>query len=445
MSQIGERNGRQLRHLVLERQRRHRVPGIHGSVVRDGAPLWQGGVGCADVGAPESPPDADSQFLIASITKTFTAVLVMALRDEGKLALDDSVEKFVPESGHTALSLRQMLAHVSGMQREPVGDSWEQLEFPDREALVRGFGEAERVLRPHHLWHYSNLAYAMLGEVVSRVEGRPWAECLQARVLSPLGMSRTTVGLASGAVSGYYVTPYSDVPVPEPVVDQRAMAPCGALASTPDDMGRWAAFLADPVEEVLHPDTLDEMCQPQILADLDRWQLAWGLGLMLLRRGERIFVGHTGGMPGHVSGLFTHRPSGTGAVALMNSTSSPDPAALAVDLVECVLDQDPADPEPWQPGRQVPAELRGIIGHWYSEGSPYAFSVREGHLEARATDAPEHQPPSVFAPVGENLYRTVSGRETGELLRITRDERGEVVKMNWASYRVTREPLGFGQ
>jgi hypothetical protein len=207
----------------------------------------------------------------------------------------------------------------------------------------------------------------------------------------------------------------------------------------------WGAFVAAPTTEVLDPDTLEEMCQPQIMADLERWQVAFGLGFMLLRSGERLYVGHTGGMPGHITGLFTHRPSGTSAVALMNSTSAPDPAALAADLANHVLDHDPEEPALWLPGTEVPSELEDLIGRWYSEGAPFVFSVREGHLEAKAADAPEHKPASVFERIGEDLYRTVAGRETGELLRITRDETGHVVKMNWATYLVTRKPLAFGE
>ncbi len=440
-----EQTGRQLRRMLLDRQSKHRVPAIYGAVAREGSTVWGDGVGSADLADPGAPPDEDAQFLIASNSKTFTAVLVLALRDEGRLSLDDTLDTFIPESKHPGITVRQMLAHVSGMQREPVGDVWETLEQPDREQLVAGFGEAERVLKPHHRWHYSNLAYAMLGEVIARLDGRDWFDSVQARILRPLGMTRTTVGLTGRHVHGYYVPPYSDVPVPEPVLDLKAMAACGGLASTATDMLTWGSFVANPTDEVLHPDTLEEMCQPQIMADLERWQLAFGLGFMLLRSGDRIYVGHTGGMPGHITGLFTHRQSATSGVALMNSTSAPDPAALAVDLANHVLEHDPADPEPWAPGTAVPEELAGVIGRWYSEGTPFVFSVRQGRLEARGALMPEHKPPSVFEKVDDDLYRTVSGRETGELLRITRDEHGEVVKLNWATYPVTRKALAFGE
>ncbi|HSE70533.1 MAG TPA: serine hydrolase domain-containing protein [Nocardioidaceae bacterium] len=434
-----------MRRILLDRQTRHRVPGLFGGVVRQGQLAFGEGVGAGDVATPDVAPDEDTQFLIASNSKTFTAVVVMALRDEGKLGLDDTLDRFLPETSHQGITVRQMLAHVSGMQREPVGDVWDTLEQPDREQLVAGLDEAERVLRPHHRWHYSNLMYALLGEVVARVDGREWYDSVKARILDPLGMTRTTVGLSGRAATGYYVPPYTDVPVREPELDFKAMAACGGLASTPRDLAAWSGFLASPVSEVLHPDTVEEMCQPQIMADLERWTLGFGLGFMLLRSGDRIHVGHTGGMPGHISGLFTHRPSGTGGLVLMNSTSAPDPAAFAVELADHVLDHEPAEPEPWRPGTTVPEELAGVVGRWYSEGSPFVFRVREGRLEAKAAGAPEHKPASVFERIGDDLYRTTSGREIGELLRITRDEHGEVLKMHWATYLVTRRPLAFGQ
>jgi CubicO group peptidase (beta-lactamase class C family) len=445
MTELREDTIRRLHRTVLDRQRAGRLPGVFAGVVRGGGLLWQEGLGVAHLDDPGTPPDDDHQFLVASNTKTFTAVLVMALRDEGRLSLDDTLDTFVPEVTQPGLTIRQCLAHVSGMQREPVGDVWETLQNPDRAELVAGFNEAERVHAPHHLWHYSNLVYSMLGELVARIDGREWYDSLKARILDPLEMRRTTVGLMGSAVTGYYVPPYSDVPVQEPLLDFKALAACGGLASTATDMARWSSFVADPAAEVLAKDTLDEMCEPQIMIDRERWAGAFGLGFMLLRSGNRMYVGHTGGMPGHITGLFTHRETGTGGLVLMNSTSAPDPAAFAMQLADHVIDNDPVEDEVWRPGTEVPAELAGVLGLWYSEGAPFVFSVKQGRLEARAQALPEHKPSSVFEKVSDDVYRTVKGREAGELLRITRDAEGNVTKMNWATYLVTREPYAFGE
>jgi CubicO group peptidase (beta-lactamase class C family) len=445
MTSLSKGTRKQLHRIVAERQRKFRVPGIAAGVGRDGALVWSDGVGAADIETPDSPPTDDTQFLVASHTKTFTAVLVMALRDEGKLSLEDPVESYIPESKHGGVTIRQMLSHVTGMQREPVGDVWDTLTYPDRDELITGWNAAEKILKPHFKWHYSNLVFSVLGEIVARVDGREWAESLQARILDPLEMRRTTVGLAGNAAVGYYVPPFSDVPVLEPVLDTKALDPAGGLASTLTDMVAWGSFLADPTDDVLSADTVEEMCQPQIMADLDRWQLAWGLGLMLVRDNDRVWVGHTGGMPGHITGLVVQRQTKTVGVVLMNSTAAPDPAAFAVELGGYVIDNEPLTAPVWRPGTAVPAELTGVLGQWFSEGRPITFSVSEGHLEAKADGQPDWMPPSVFVRLANDVYRTESGRETGELLRITRDEGGVVVRLNWATYRFTREPLAFGE
>lgn len=435
---------RELERIALDRQRSGRVPGLYAGIARHGELVWGAGIGAADVGDLDTPPGPDDQFLIASNTKTFTAVLVMQLRDEGRLSLDDTIDTHLPEVTHHGLTIRSMLAHASGMQREPVTDVWDTLRFPDREELLAGFNDAERVGKPHDVFHYSNLVYGVLGELVARLDGRSWAESLQTRILDPLEMRRTTVGLHGRSVSGYFVPPYTDVPIPEPETEQRALAPCGALASTATDLATWSAFVADPVAEVLSSDTLEEMVQPQILSEPVRWASAYGLGFQLVRKDDRVFAGHTGGMPGHISGVFTDRASGTGAVVLMNNTAAPDPAAFAVELAIEAIEHDP-EPEPaWRPGTHVPDELRGLVGLWFSEGRPFVFSVREGRLEARAQDQPEHIPAARFRQVEPDVYRAEVGRERGELLRVTRDAAGRPVTMHWATYLVTREPLAFG-
>jgi CubicO group peptidase (beta-lactamase class C family) len=333
------------------------------------------------------------------------------------------------------------------MQREPVGDAWAALVQPTTEELLAGFADAEAVGRPHDRWHYSNTVFAILGELVARLDGRSWEESLLARLLVPLELRRTSVGFDGGPqAQGYYVAPYDDVPRPEPVIDFRAMAPCGGLASTATDLARWSSFVAAPDPDVLSPDTMEEMCQPQAVIDVVDWQAGMGLGLFLVRsQGGRTWVGHTGSMPGHISGVFTHRESGTGALVLMNSTAAPDPAALAVALGEHVLQHDPAEPAPWTAGTELPAELAGLRGLWFTEGSPFVFSIVAGHLEARPPDLPEDRPSSVFERVGDDVYRTIQGRERGELLRVTRDDQGAPVALHWATYLVTREPLAFGE
>ncbi len=445
MTDLLDATTRSLHRIALDKQREGRVPGLYAAVCREGRHLWGEGVGQADVGE-ERAPSADDQFLIASNTKTFIAVMVMQLRDEGRLSLDDLLGDHVPEVSHP-ITIRQCLAHVSGMAREPLGDVWETLENPSAKELRRDFDDVERVLRPHDHWHYSNVVYAMLGQLIEELDGRSWEESLRTRLLRPLEMTRTTNGFDDGPhVSGYYVAPYDDVPRPEPVMDLKALAPCGGLASTAKDLATWSAFVADP-GELLSADTIEEMCQPQILLSTESWNAAMGLGFFLVRTPTgRTYVGHTGGMPGHITGVFTHRESGTGGIVLMNNSAPVPPDAFAIELAEHVVEHDPVDPEPWRPGTEIPDEFRGLLGRWFSEGQPFAFWVEQGELHARIDKpAAAKLAPSRFVKVSDGVYRDVAGRERGELLRVTRDADGTVTKLNWATYLFTREPIAFGE
>jgi CubicO group peptidase (beta-lactamase class C family) len=436
---------RHLHRTALARQRAGRLPGLYAGVCRGGRLVWGEGIGVAEVGA-ERAPAADDQFLIASNTKTFVAVMVMQLRDEGRLSLDDLLGDHVPEVSHP-ITIRQCLAHVSGRAREPLGDVWETLEQPDTKTLRRDFDDVERVGRPHDHWHYSNVVFAMLGQLIAELDGRSWEESLRTRLLLPLEMRRTTVGFDGGPhATGYYVAPYDDVPRPEPVLDLKAMAPCGGLASTARDLATWSAFVADP-GSLLSADTMAEMCQPQVLLDPERWNGAMGLGFFLMRSaGGRTWVGHTGGMPGHITGVFTHRESGTGGIALMSSTAAPAPDTFAIDLADHVVAHDPVEDAPWTPGTHIPDDYRPLLGRWFSEGQPFVFWVEHGELRARI-DKPgaEALTASCFEKVSDDVYRDRSGRERGELLRITRGPDGSVTTMSWATYLFTREPIAFGE
>lgn len=442
---FSDETNRALTTRALTAQTDGRVPGLAAGVARKGRMEWFTGVGTIDLASPGDTPDEDTQYAVASNSKTFTAVAIMALRDEGRLDLDDTVEQHLSDSSHARVTIRQLLSHTSGMQREPIGDVFDTMVMPSREELLAGWSGAERVGRPHDRWHYSNLGYSVLGEIITRLDGCTWEESIRRRILDPLEMTRTGPTPSGRMAKGYYVPPFADVPLEEPVFDAAAMNPAGGLRSTPTDLARWGGFIANPVEEILSPDTLEEMCQPQVMADTLAWTSAWGLGLQLVRHQGRTWVGHTGGWPGSITGLFTERSSATTGLILMNNSAPVPPAAAAIDLGTIAIEREPVAPEPWEPGTQVPEDLVPLLGHWYSEGSHYVLSVRQGTLEARAAGQPKEQPSSVFEVDGTDRYRTVSGRESGEALRVQRDTQGAVSHFNWATYRFDRQPMAFGE
>jgi CubicO group peptidase (beta-lactamase class C family) len=429
----------ELRREVVRLQVESPAPSVNAALFRDQEVLWSDAIGLADIesGREASP---DTQYAIASITKTFVAASVLILRDERKLELDDPLGRHLEEGDREGVTLRRLLAHVSGIQREPPGDVWDTLEMPDRQELLASLADAEQVLPPRKTWHYSNLAYALLGEVVHRCSEVPCEQFMQERLLGPLGLERTTWGPGEGAATGYYIDRFADVATAQPIVDKRAVAPAGALWSTTGDLARWGAFLADPDPKVLAPDSVEEMHALQVMADPATWTLGWGLGLMLHRRGERLLAGHDGGTVGHASHLCYARKEKVG-LALLTNTENPLPTFDAVALTAKAADALPAEPEPWRPGAPLPNELEGVLGIWWGEGVDWWFEWRGGKLEARRPGRPAR---ATFEPETPDRFRTVSGREQGELLRIVRDENGVPVRLYWATYPFTRVPHAFG-
>jgi CubicO group peptidase (beta-lactamase class C family) len=430
------------RRLVLEAQSEGRLPSISAAAFRGGEVVWDDAVGLADVDR-RTDATTDTQYAVASITKTFTAASMLQLRDAGRLDLEDPLSRHIPEAVHGTPTLRRLLSHASGLQREPPGEVWETLRFPDEQELLTSLEEAEQVLPPSAAWHYSNLAYALLGHVVSRVSGTPFQDYVRERLLSPLGLERTTWGPGDGAALPYFVEPYSDAVQREPVLEVGGKGGESGLYSTVGDLARWGSFLADPDESVLAPASVAEMHDLQIMAEPD-WTLGWGLGIELWRRGERVYGGHTGGFPGFLSIMLYSRRDKTGAVLLTNSSTWPKLSASGLDLAEAALEELAPEREPWAPEEAPPAEIVPLLGRWWSEGDETIFSWRKGKLEARLAAAPPEREPSVFEQEGEDRFRVVSGRERGEVLRVVRDDQGDVVRLYWATYPFTRAPEIFG-
>src|SRR5262249_24257697 len=158
--------------LVRRAQSYHRLPGVSATVVVRGETVLDTAVGSADATGRHTTPD--TQYRVGSITKTFTAASVLTLADEGKVGLDDPLERHLPAAAGRPLTIRRLLSHSSVLQREIVGSVWETLVFPSTEELLGRLDEAEQVLDPGAQWHYSNLAYSLLGEVVAVVSGQPY-------------------------------------------------------------------------------------------------------------------------------------------------------------------------------------------------------------------------------------------------------------------------------
>ncbi len=432
---------RRLQSLVTSTQLKRRLPSLVMVVQERGQQVGAFTAGLADLDSGLAA-GSDVQYRIGSITKTLTAVAVMQLVEAGRLDLNDTLGQHWPKAPHPDLQVSALLSHTSGLQREPVGEVWETLVLPTRDELPQSAADARRLYPAGSWWHYSNLAYALLGEMVAQISGLSWEEYIHRRLLRPLGMNRTTLRPTSPRATGYAVSPYSDEVAEEPAVDSQGIAPAAQIWSTAADLGTWSNFLNCGHAEVLRSEVLQAMRAPRVLADLDGWRLAWGLGLMLMRSGDRVYHGHTGSMPGFLAACFSSPGHDSGVAVVTNSTASLRIGALAAEALNILTERDAG--RTWMPGPPVPDTVRPLLGRWWSEWNEWVFSWREGALVSIPADAPEGADWERYQEVGPDLYLCASGPERGEELRIVRGEDGGVEKMYRATYPMTREPKPFG-
>jgi CubicO group peptidase (beta-lactamase class C family) len=343
-------------------------PGIAYGIVADGELVHSGGAGQARLGGPV--PGADTVFRIASMSKSFTASAILALRDAGALALDDLAAAYVPQLASWAavtpdaapVTIRHLLTMTAGFPTDdPWGDRQQGLPLDDFAALLAGgvgFNWA-----PGTRFEYSNLGYAILGLVVTAASGQPYADYVRSRLLEPLGMSRTGFAageFAAGALAQGYrraLAGWEEVPF-DP---HGAFAPMGGIFSTVRDLATWVSGFATAFPPGTacppgapggaHPLRAASRREMQLPAVITGWSKgyplpgggasggpgAYGFGLFVdedpaLGR----IVSHSGGYPGFGSNMRWHPATGIAVIALGNATYAPM-SALAPLLLDAVV------------------------------------------------------------------------------------------------------------
>lgn len=418
---------------LAHEQRTARTPSLVGGVVRDGALLWSGGRGKVD----SASPDEGTQYRIGSISKTFTAVLVARLRDEGKLDFADPLDRHVPGTTLGDRTIGQLLAHTAGVRAETAGPWWERTPGDAWGKLADTLGPALHRAGERH--HYTNVGYAVLGEVVSRLRGASWFDTLRGEILLPLGLTRTTYLPEAPHARGFAVHPWADVVLEEPFHDAGAMAPAGQLWSTVVDLARWAAFIAGDTGDILSADTLAEMREPNTVERGESWNSGYGLGFQVLHVDGRTLVGHGGSMPGFLAGVYVDVADSSAGLCAANTTSGLNPVRLGADLLSILASQEPRVPEEWAPDPSVPAALLELVGPWYWGPTPFALHAKaDGGLDL--TQLADRGRASRFRAAGTDTWQGLDGYYAGETLRVMRRPDGSVSHFDLASFVFTRSP-----
>ncbi|MDX6362923.1 MAG: hypothetical protein QOC85_1933, partial [Streptomyces sp.] len=432
---------RALLHRIATGQAEGRAPSLVAAVVRGREVVWTG----SRTSVEGHGPDENVQYRIGSITKTFTAVLVLRLRDEGVLDLGDPLEKHLPGTGAGEVTIAELLAHTGGLAAESPAPWWERTPGSLRPELADVLGDQpfrHPVGRRHH---YSNPGYTLLGALVEELRGAPWEQVLRREVLEPLGLDRTSGQPQAPHAGGWAVHPWADVMLPEPSEDLGRMAPAGQLWSTAKDLARFAVFLARGDGRVLSAESVREMRTPAAPAEAEDVAAgsAYGLGLQIQHRDGRILVGHSGSLPGFLANLTISVEDDLAAVVLSNCTSGPLVAAVGADLVRVVAEAEPRIPEAWRPLREIDTDVLELAGQWYWGTQVFALRLTAdeglslGPLSGNGRR-------SRFRANGDGTWTGLEGYYAGELLRPVRRADGSLSHLDLGSFVFTREPYDQG-
>jgi CubicO group peptidase (beta-lactamase class C family) len=417
-------------------QAESRLPSVAAGLVRDGRLVWSGAVGTLSGRVDGDASSTDTQYRMGSITKTFVGVEVLRLRDEGRFDLNDRIDSLLTDAAGTefaGVTVAQLLSHSSGLQAETSGPWWERVEGGTWADLLASRPALR--FRPGARFHYSNVGYAVLGELVARLRGASWQEAVTGNLLAPLGMTRTTPRPVAPSAPGWGVHPMADLLHVEPEHDAGAMAPAGQLWSTVEDLARWAAFLAGDTAGLLATSTLEEMCLPLVVSDVpdQAWTAAHGLGWQVWNVEGRRFAGHGGSMPGFLAGLRVDLSSGDGCVVLANATSGMGP--LGPDLME-LLAKEPRPVQPWHADANHAAAL-DLVGDWYWGTTGYDLRLAsDGHL---VLGEPGKLRGTRLRPT-ESGWVGLDGYFEGEPLSVLRDAEGRPSHLDLGSFRLSRTP-----
>ena len=320
-------------------------PGAAVIAVKDGKVVFRKAYGMAnlELGVPLSP---ESVFRLGSITKQFTAVAILMLAEEGALSLDDPITKFLPDyptQGHT-ITVEHLLTHTSGIQSYTDMPGWmtsKVLSDMTLTELIDGFKKEPMQFAPGERFRYNNSGFILLGAIVEKASGKPYAQFVKERIFTPLGMKSSSYGdnepVLAKRASGYTLA--GDKLQNARYLSMTQPHAAGALVSTVDDMALWDAALYEG--KLVKPASLERAWTPYKLKDGkdNGYGYGWAIGKL---RGRRL-IEHGGG----IFGFVTHAlrlPESRVYVAVLCNLDRPKvgPSYLAKKVAAQVL----GDPYP---------------------------------------------------------------------------------------------------
>ena len=327
------------------------VGGLTVGIVEGPRLVWTKSYGFADA-ENKKPAVRETVYRIGSITKQFTATMMLQLAEQGTIHLTDPVEKYLPEITKVpkltpdtpAITLLQVASMTSGLAREPNGppdhsvgpvSGWEQ-------KVLTSLAQTRYAHEPGTRYLYSNIGFASLGIALSRAAHEPYTTYVERRILAPLGMTHTafepTPAIRAQIARGYTIV-RGEAPewrsADKELEGRGYRVPNGALFSTVDDLARWVAFeLGEGPSGVLKSQTLDDLYSRVYSADT-KLASGYGIAFTTSRRGDLVAIGHGGSTAGFLSAAIFDRATKTGVIVFRNVTGGKlNPSDLALRVLE---------------------------------------------------------------------------------------------------------------
>lgn len=312
---------------------RDKIGSVTVGVVSGADLVWTRSYGLADI-ERKTPATPDTVYRIGSITKQFTALMLLQLVQEGKVRFSDPVEKYFPEVNKIQgrlpnappITLVQLATHTSGLEAEPENVE-KYLEGPVADwekVLIAALPQTRYADEPGTLFAYSNIGYAILGAALSRAAGQPYVDYVKQRIFLPLGMKGSFFepdDKVRSRISRGYINEEGKLDAETAEREHQGRGykvPNGAIYSTVGDLARFVAFkMGEDAPQVLKKEILEESFQRLVTAT-PGFKRGYGIGFQILRLGDIVLYGHSGGLAGYQAEAYFDRGSRIGVIILRN-------------------------------------------------------------------------------------------------------------------------------
>ncbi|MEA2514704.1 MAG: hypothetical protein QOF01_142 [Thermomicrobiales bacterium] len=370
------------------------TPGLALAVTDRERLLHVGTFGCADL-AGQAPVAAETLFEIGSIGKSFAAIILLQLQEEGRVVLTAPVTDYLPwfqvRSAYEPITLHHLLSHTAGISCG--------VDFsPEAIYQIWSLRDSEATAPPGTYFHYSNLGYKILGHVIERITGERYPDVVQTRIFDPLAMT-SAVPAISHDIRPHLAVGYA------PLFDDRPRLPHhplvsatwiegdtadGSLVMNATDLATYLRMLLNrgsyPGGRILSAESFDLLTSRVIAIGEPDAPRYYGYGLNTEEVAGHVYLGHSGGMIGYYARILGDLDTGLGAVVLVNGPGSPGLVArTAVDLLRAAAEGHELPELPTTPD-DANANAADFAGKFHSAGQTLTVRADNGQLTLEHED-----------------------------------------------------------